>query len=386
MRRFRLIAAALALSGAGLAGWLWIEGPAKAQAPAPPPPAIPVQAATASPADVPIQETGLGSVQAFNTVTVKVRVDGELQKIAFTEGQMVKAGDLLAQIDPRPFQAALDQAIAKQAQDQAQLDNARLNLQRDANLVIHQYATQQTVDNEKAMVSQLEATIQGDAAAIENARVQLGYTTITAPIAGRTGIRLIDQGNIVHATDTGGIVVVTQLQPISVIFTLPEDDLPAIADAQAKGAVTVTALSRDGTDPLDQGTLALVDNEIDQTTGTLRLKATFPNPHNRLWPGQFVNIQVLLRTERGVLTVPSGAIQRSNSGLYVYRVKPDDSVEVQPVEVGQMTNKIAVVTGGLEPGDRVVTAGQYRLQPGARVAIAQAGPAAAVAKTAEATP
>jgi multidrug efflux system membrane fusion protein len=372
MRRLGLIASAVALGGLGLATWHWLGAPAAAQIPPPALAAIPVQAATASNADVPIYETGLGNVQAFNTVTVKVRVDGELQKVDFTEGQMVKAGDLLAQIDPRPFRAALDQAIAKEAQDNAQLANTQLNLQRDSNLVAHQFATQQTVDNEKAQVAELEATIKGDEAAIENARVQLGYTTITAPIAGRTGIRLVDQGNIVHAADTTGIVVVTQLQPISVIFTLPEDDLPAIADAQAKGPVTVAALSRDGKSALDQGTLALVDNEIDQTTGTMRLKATFPNPHNRLWPGQFVNIRLLLRTDHGVLTVPSGAIQRSASGLYVYRITPDDTVEAQPVEVGPFADDVAVITAGLHAGDRVVTAGQYRLQPGAHVAVAGA--------------
>jgi multidrug efflux system membrane fusion protein len=372
MRRLGLIAGAVALGGVGLATWHWLGAPAAAQTPPPAPAAIPVQAATATNADVPIYETGLGNVQAFNTVTVKVRVDGELQKVDFTEGQMVKAGDLLAQIDPRPFQAALDQAIAKEAQDKAQLANTQLNLQRDSNLVAHQFATQQTVDNEKAAVVELEATIKGDEAAIENARVQLGYTTIIAPIAGRTGIRLVDQGNIVHATDTTGIVVVTQLQPISVIFTLPEDDLPAIADAQAKGPVTVTALNTGDKSVLDQGTLALVDNEIDQTTGTMRLKATFPNPHNRLWPGQFVNIRLLLRTDRGVLTVPSGAIQRSASGLYVYRITPDNTVEAQPVEVGPFADDVAVITAGLHSGDRVVTAGQYRLQPGAHVAVAQA--------------
>jgi multidrug efflux system membrane fusion protein len=385
MRRFRLIAGGFVLAGMGLAAWHWLGEPAAAQAPPPAPAAIPVQAATASKADLPIYETGLGNVQAFNTVTVKVRVDGELQKVDFTEGQMVQAGDLLAQIDPRPFQAALDQATAKQAQDQAQLANTRLNLQRDSNLMAHQFATQQTVDNEKAAVAELEATIQGDEAAIENARVQLGYTTIAAPIAGRTGIRLVDQGNIVHATDTTGIVVVTQLQPISVIFTLPEDDLPAIAEAQAKGPVTVAAFNRDDKSELDQGTLALVDNEIDQATGTIRLKATFPNPHNRLWPGQFVNIRVLMRTDRNVLTVPSGAIQRGPSGLYVYRVKPDDTVEVQPVEVGPFGDHLAVVTAGLDAGDSVVTAGQYRLQAGARVAVA-AAPSAKPEKAAEATP
>jgi membrane fusion protein, multidrug efflux system len=385
MRRFGLIVGAFALGVAGLAAWHWLGEPAAAQVPGPTPAAIPVQAAMASNADVPIYETGLGNVQAFNTVTVKVRVDGELQKVDFTEGQTVKVGDLLAQIDPRPFQAALDQAIAKEAQDQAQLSNAQLNLQRDENLVIRQYATQQTVDNEKASVAQLQATIKGDDAAIENARVQLGYTTLTAPISGRTGIRLIDQGNIVHATDTTGIVVVTQLQPISVIFTLPEGDLPAIADAQAKGPIAITALSQDDKTTLDQGTLALVDNQIDQTTGTLRLKATFPNPHSRLWPGQFVNIRVLLRTDRDVLTVPSGAIQHSASGLYVYRVKPDDTVEAQPVEIGPYGDHVAVVTAGLHPGDRVVTAGQYRLQPGARVA-ATADPAVKPERTAEATP
>lgn len=372
MRRYGVIAGAIALGGMGLGAWYWLDSPAAAQTPRPAPPAVPVKAATATNVDLPIYETGLGNVQAFNTVTVKVRVDGELQKVDFTEGQMVKAGDLLAQIDPRPFQAALDQAIAKEAQDQAQLANTRLNLRRDSNLIAHQFATQQAVDNEKAQVAELEAAIKGDDAAIENARVQLGYTTITAPIAGRTGIRLVDQGNIVHATDTTGIVVVTQLQPISVIFTLPEDDLPAIADAQAKGPVSVTALNTGDKSVLDQGTLALIDNEIDQTTGTMRLKATFPNPHNRLWPGQFVNIRLLLRTDRNVLTVPSGAIQRSASGLYVYRIAPDNTVQAQPVEVGPFGDDVAVVTAGLHAGDRVVTAGQYRLQPGAHVAVAAA--------------
>jgi multidrug efflux system membrane fusion protein len=369
-----VIAGAIALGGIGLCAWHWLDVPAAAQAPPPASAAIPVQAATATDADVPIYQTGLGNVQAFNTVTVKVRVDGELQKVDFTEGQMVKAGDLLAQIDPRPFQAAFDQAIAKEAQDKAQLANTQLNLQRDSNLAAHQFATQQTVDNEKAGVAELEAAIEGDEATIENARVQLGYTTITAPIAGRTGIRLVDQGNIVHATDTTGIVVLTQLQPISVIFTLPEDDLPEIADAQAKGPITVTALNTGDKSVLDQGTLALVDNEIDQTTGTMRLKATFPNPRNRLWPGQFVNIRLLLRTDSGVLTVPSGAIQRSASGLYVYRITPNNTVEAQPIEVGPFGDDVAVVSGGLHAGDRVITAGQYRLQPGARVAVAQATP------------
>lgn len=386
MRRYGLVAGAVALGGLGIGAWHWIGEPATAQAPPALPAAIPVQAAAARRADVPIQETGLGSVQAFNTVTVKVRVDGELQKIDFTEGQTVKAGEVLAQIDPRPFQAQLDQAIAKQAQDQAQLGNARLDLRRFQDLAARQFATQQSVDTQKALVAQLEATIEGDEAAIENARVQLSYTTITAPIGGRTGIRLIDQGNIVHATDTTGIVVLTQLQPISAIFTLPEDDLRAIADAQARGPVVVTAVSRDGKSELDQGTLALVDNQIDQTSGTLRLKATFPNPHNRLWPGQFVNIRILLRTERGVLTVPSGAVQRSATGLYVYRVEPDDTVEIQPVEIGPYGDHVAVVTGGLQPGDRVVTAGQYRLQPGARVALSAAAPAARPGKTTEAAP
>ena len=372
MRRYGLIVGAIVLSGAGIAAWHWLGEPARAQAPLPAPPAIPVQAATASAADVPIEEIGLGNVQAFNTVTVKVRVDGELQKIGFTEGQTVRPGDLLAQIDPRPFQAQLDQAIAKEAQDQAQVANVRLNLSRDENLVAHQYATQQTVDNEKASVAQLEAAIKGDEAAIENARVQLGYTTVTAPISGRTGIRLIDQGNIVHATDTTGIVVLTQLQPISVIFTLPEDDLPAVSEAQTHGPVPVAALSRDDKSVLDQGTLALVDNEIDQATGTMRLKATFPNPNNRLWPGQFVNVRLLLRTDHNVLTVLSGAVQHGASGLYVYRIKPDSTVELQPIEVGPNGDHVTVVTAGLQAGDRVVTAGQYRLQPGARVAVTDA--------------
>jgi len=335
-----------------------------------PPSAVPVEAAAAQRRDVPVFLTGLGTVQALNTVTVKSRVDGELQTVSFQEGQHVNAGQVLAQIDPRPFQAALDQAKATKAKDEAQLVNAQLDLTRFENL--HQYATAQSVDTQKALIAQLQAQIEGDQAAIDNAATQLSYTTITSPLNGRTGIRLVDQGNIIHATDTGGLVVITQLHPITVIFTLPEENLPEISAAMAKGQLTVFADTRGDDKPLDQGTLELVDNQIDQATGTIRLKATFPNKTNQLWPGQFVDVRLLLRTEQNVVTVPSTAIQRGPDGLYVYAVKPDATVELRPVGIGQITDGTAVVETGLDAGASVVTAGQYRLQPGTRVQTREA--------------
>ena len=338
-----------------------------------PPSAVPVEAAAAQRRDVPVFLTGLGTVQALNTVTVKSRVDGELQTVSFQEGQHVNAGQVLAQIDPRPFQAALDQAKATKAKDEAQLANAQLDLTRFENL--HQYATAQSVDTQKALIAQLQAQIEGDQATIDNAATQLSYTTITSPLNGRTGIRLVDQGNIIHATDTGGLVVITQLHPITAIFTLPEENLPEISAAMAKGPLTVFADTRGDDKPLDQGTLELVDNQIDQATGTIRLKATFPNKTNQLWPGQFVDVRLLLRTEQNVVTVPSTAIQRGPDGLYVYAVKPDATVELRPVGIGQITDGTAVVETGLDAGASVVTAGQYRLQPGTRVQTREAAAA-----------
>src|SRR5271169_1468871 len=339
-----------------------------------PPPAIPVSVAAAERRDVPIYLTGLGTVQAFNTVTVKTRVDGELVKVAFTEGQDVKAGDLLAQIDPRPFQATLDEALAKKVQDEANLANAKLNLQRFADLATRNFAPIQQVDTQRAMVAQLDAQIQGDQAAINSAKTQLDYTTITSPISGRTGIRLVDQGNIVHATDATGLVVVTQLQPISVIFTLPESELTAMQSALKAGPVRIFATSRDDNRQLAEGTLAVLDNQISQTTGTMRLKGTFPNQDGTLWPGEFLNIRLLARTSPNVVTVPSGALQRGPNGYYAYLVKPDGTVEARPLEVGQVSNGIAVIDDGVVAGEQIVTAGQYRLQPGARVQVAGAIP------------
>jgi multidrug efflux system membrane fusion protein len=360
----------------GFAAWQWTNAaPAqskKSQAAAPA--AVPVETASAVRSDVPVNLLGIGSAQAFNTVTVTSRVDGQLQKIAFVEGQDVKAGQLIAQIDPRPYQAQLDQAVSKKAQDESQLQNAKQDLQRYQALAPQDYASKQTLDKAVAQVGLLEALVKGDQATIDAARTQLAYTTITSPIGGRTGMRLVDQGNNVRATDTTGIVVITQLHPISVVFTLPEESLIEISKAMSQAKVTVAALSRDGKTELGQGTVSLVDNRIDQTTGTIRLKATFANEANTLWPGQFVNVRLFLRTITNALTVPSAAIGRGPNGLFTYVVKSDGSVEIRPVDVAQDTGTIAVISKGLTPGERVVTAGQSRLQPGAHVqASAQSG-------------
>lgn len=329
--------------------------------------AITVETALATRSDVPVYLEGLGTVQAFYTVTVTARVDGELQKVAFVEGQTLKKGDLIAQIDPRPYQAALDQAIATHAKDVAQLASAKADLDRYELLAPQNLASKQTLDSQHALVAQLQAQIKGDQANIDNARTQLSYTTITSPIQGKTGIRRVDPGNNVHATDTSGIVVVTQVQPISCIFTLPEEALPTVNAALERGTVSVTAMSRDGKTELDSGSIALVDNQIDQSTGTIRVKATFPNPHNALWPGEFVNARVLLRTERNALTVPSNAIQRGPNGMFTYVVKADSTVEARPLKIGNETNELTVVTDGLKDGEQVVLSNQYRLRPGATV-------------------
>jgi membrane fusion protein, multidrug efflux system len=336
------------------------------------PPAIAVDTAAVTHADVPIYLSGLGTVQAFYTVTVTARVDGELQKIGFTEGQTVHKGDLLAEIDPRPNQAAYEQAMATKAKDAAQLANAKRDLERYTILQPQDLASKQTVDTQRAMVDQLNAQLQVDQAVIDNARTQLDYTRITSPINGRTGIRLVDPGNIVHAAATTGIVVVTQVQPISVIFTLPEEDLVAVNAALSAGPVTVTTLSRDGGTELDQGTLSLVDNEIDQTTGTARLKATFGNAHNTLWPGQYVNARVLVRTDRSVLTLPTAAVQLGPNGPFTYVVKSDSTVEVRQLKIGDESGGLTVVNTGLALNERVVTSNQYRLQAGVHVRAATA--------------
>ena len=331
-------------------------------------PSVPATVGIAQRKDIPVYLNGLGTVQAFNTVTVNTRVDGQLEQADFKEGQDVKAGDVLAQIDPRPFQAALDLAKATKAKDQAQLENAKLDLQRYqkggplAN-------TQQQIDTQAALVKQLEATVQADQANIDAAQVQLDYTTIKAPLSGRAGIRLVDQGNIVHAASTTGLVVITQLQPIYVQFTLPQDQLQEVMQQMraSKTPLQVIAQGHDDQRQLATGTLAFVDNQIDQSTGSVRLRATFPNENYALWPGQYVNVRLLLKTLPQVVTVPSTAVQRGPSGMYVYVVKPDSTVAMQPITVEQMSGGTSVVEKGLASGTRIVVAGQYRLQPGTRI-------------------
>jgi membrane fusion protein, multidrug efflux system len=370
-RSWLLVIAALLIMSLGGIIWQTRRGaPASPTSKAQP---VPATTGMTERKDVDVYLTALGTVQAFNTVIVKVRVDGTLDKVFFTEGQDVKEGDVLAQIDPRPYRATLDLAQATKAKDQAQLENARLDFQRyqKAGTLAN---TQQQIDTQAALVRQLEATIAADQANVESAQVQLDYTTIKAPLAGRTGIRLLDQGNIVHATDTTGLVMITQLHPISVVFTLPQDQLQEVMREMTSTStpLKVLAQGRSIQTELGEGQLELVDNVIDQATGSVHLKATFPNPDYGLWPGQYVNIRLLLQTLPQVITAPSTAIQRGPDGMYVYVVKPDSTVAIQPVGVRQMTDGTSVIDKGLDAGTRIVTAGQYRLQPGSQIQSADA--------------
>lgn len=345
------------------------QSPAPAGTAAPAQPGVPVTAAPAMRQDVPILLRGLGSVQAYNAVQLRPRVDGTLTKVPVSEGQEVKQGELLAIIDPRPYQAILDSALAKKQQDEAMLSSAQADLMRYTALTKDEVASRQKLETVQALAKQLRAAIIGDEAQVEAAQLNLSFCYITAPFDGRVGLRLVDPGNQVRSAEATAVMTLAQLHPISVTFALAQDTLPAIADAMAKGALPVIAYSSDDKTELDRGTLLTLDNAIDPTTGTIKLKATFPNPRNRLWPGQFVNVRLLIGTDRNALTVPSAAVQHGPSDLYVYAIKPDSTVVRQVVQMLRDDGTTAVISGGLEDGTKVVTDGQSRLQSGSRVAI-----------------
>lgn len=370
-QRVILLVALAALAAVAFVTWRLLPQKQAPRAEAP----VPVTLGEAKQADFPVYLTGLGTVQPYDTVTVRSRVDGQVIKVAFKQGQMVKEGDLLVQIDPRPYQAALDQAKAKKAQDEANLKNAQANLGRYSYLQKQDFASKQQLDSQQAMVDQLTAQIQGDDAAIENAQTQLDYTTIRSPLAGRTGFRLVDPGNIVHAADAGGIVSIVKLQPISVVFTAPEDSVMQINKALSGGTVPVTAISSDGTKPLAQGHLALVNNQVDQASGTISMKATFKNEDNALWPGLSVSTKLLVETLHEAIVVPNDAIQHGPDGLYVFAVSADNKAEMRPVKLGEQGSDQSVVLTGLKPGERIVVAGQYRLQKGSLVSEQNSQPA-----------
>lgn len=323
---------------------------------------IPVNVTAVKKADFPVYLQGLGIVQGFNTVVVRTRVDGQVDKIAFKEGQLVKQGDLIAQIDPRPFQATLDQAKAKKDQDQASLANANLDLKRYTDL--GEFATRQQLDTQRATVRQGTAQVEADNAAIANAQTQLDYTTIRAPIAGVTGFRQVDQGNIVNAATQTGIVTIAQIEPIAVIFTAPEERLPDIKTAMASHICKVIALSIDGKKVLSEGTLSLINNQVDTSSGTIRLKAVFDNADHALWPGQSVSTRLLLDTVKDAVVVPDDAVQHGANGLYVYVVGSDNKAELRQITTGASTNGETIVEKGLAPGQNVIVSGQYRVQPG----------------------
>ena len=332
------------------------------------PPAIPVTLGTAEQADFPIYLSGLGTVQGLNTVVVRTRVDGQVNKIAFTEGQIVKQGDILAEIDPRPYQAALDQANAKKAQDSANLANANLDLQRYTKL--GDFATRQQTDTQRSTVAQVTAQIAADDATISNAQTQLDYATVRAPITGVTGFRQVDQGNIVNAVTQTGIVTIAQIEPIAVVFTAPENQLIEINAALHAGPLKVIALKTDGKKVLSEGQLAVVNNQVDTTSGTVRLKATFDNTDHVLWPGLSVSTRLLVSTLPKAIVVPDDAIQHGVDGLYAYAVNGDNKAELRKLKVGPSVDGRTVIEQGIAVGDRVIVAGQYKVQPGSTVSVA----------------
>ena len=375
----------VAVAALGFFGWQQYRGAGPgAQAenaqkrPVPGRNAVPVTIASVEKADFPAYLFGLGSVQAFNTVVVRTRVDGQIDKIAFQEGQLVKEGDILAQIDPRPYQAAFDQAVAKKAQDEANLANAKLDLHRYVSL--GEFATKQQTDTQNSTVQQLTAQIAGDVAAIANAKTQLDYATIRAPLAGVTGFRLVDQGNIVNASTQTGIVTIAQIEPIAVIFTAPEEQLPEIKAALASQPPKVIALSTDGKRVLSTGTLSLINNQVDVASGTIRLKAIFENKDHALWPGQSVSTRLLVKTLKDAVVIPDDAIQHGSDGLYTFVVDQDNKANLRKIKVSQSVDGRSVVDEGLTPGQRVITAGQYRVQPGSLVSTAIANSEQAPAK------
>ena len=355
------------IAGAALLGRSLSEGNADEAAAVVQP--VPVQVARVTKGDVPVHLTGIGTVQAFNTVTVRTQVSGQLQTVYFTEGQQVKKGDILAEIDPRSFEAAVEQASGKLQQDRANLANAEVTLTRFQNLAPKGFATEQGLDNQNSTVEQLKAQIVQDKAALDAAAVQLAYTRLVAPIDGRTGIRLVDAGNIVHPSDTTGLVVITQTRPISVVSTLPENALSPVRAAMKAGVVPVAAFTKDGTSKLGDGTLSLINNEIDQASGTLQLKSTFPNADDALWPGQFVELRLRQQLLHDAITIPAAAVQRGQQGFFVYAVGSGNLVEAKPVTLRQIADGRAIVESGLSVGDQVVTSGAYALESGVKVSF-----------------
>ena len=369
------------VAGGGYYGWSRYRAAQEAQAAANAKraaPAVRVSIAPVEKSDFPVYLTGLGTVQGFNTVLVRTRVDGQIDKIAFKEGQMVNQGDLLVEIDPRPYQAALDQAQAKKVQDEANIANANLDLQRFTKL--GEYATKQQTDTQRTTVQMLTAQIAADDAAIYNAQTQLDYTQVKSPISGVAGLRQVDIGNIVNASTQTGIVTVAQIEPISVIFTAPEEQLPYINEGQASGQLKVIAITTDGKKPLAEGKLAVINNQVDSTSGTIRLKGVFDNKNHALWPGQSVSTRLLVKTLKDATVVPDDAIQHGTNGLYVYAVNSDGKAELHNVKVGQSIDGKSVIDEGLSPGQQVITAGQYKVSPGTAVTTAVASSEPAPAK------
>jgi membrane fusion protein, multidrug efflux system len=379
-RRIAVIGVGAAVLAGGALYWYRVPESEPSRAARPPARAVPVSIAVAARQDVPIHVTGLGTVQASFTIGIHSQVDGIMQKVLFTEGQHVKQGDVLAQIDPRPFQAALDQAKAKKSQDGATLGGAAKDLERSKTLVVRSFATEQIVDQQQARVDQLKASIEADEAAIEAAQTQLDFTTIRAPSDGRIGVRLVDPGNLVHANDARPIANLVLTQPSAVLFTLPMQVLDDLRDAMARGPVEVTAYDQNNRRRLSAGKLLLIDNSIDQATATIRLKAMFDNADERLWPGEFVNARVLMETRRNVIAVPTTVVQRGPQGLFAWIVNADNVAEPRRIELGPASGDLTVINSGLAEGDRVVTDGQYKLQTNARVSIIPAVAQAEAAK------